>query len=182
MPDGGVGLVALWHVSESGEISNVGSVGQGILDFTFSLDFHEHEVLGLFSIWQSSNVSLLLWNHTRKVVVDGSVRPGVLGRSISSVKNSSNFRSSVVDSVHSPVLEIMRQPSLVDHNATRLFFIVQMGIERHNDIEAFLAVFELRNAHLVGHVVDASDLDRLERPFPLELFHVLSNPRERLGA
>lgn len=133
-------------------------------------------MLSLIGVGKSSNEGLLFRYDTVEVSVDSSVRSGVFGWSVSSIKNSSDLGSSIMDTMSAPVSEILRQPAFIDHNAAGLLVLVQMGVEGNDHVVAFLSVFDLVYFNFICHVVDSSDFHGFERPVFFELVDIFSYP------
>jgi hypothetical protein len=60
------------------------------------------------------------------------------------------------------ILEIKRNPTTVDKDADLFSFLIQVGIERSDDLDSLLAVTQLLNLDLFVVVEDSSDFDLLE--------------------
>lgn len=71
------------------------------------------------------------------------------------------------------ILEIKRNPTTVDKDADLFSFLIQVGIERSDDLDSLLTVTQLLNLDLFVVVEDSSDFDLLERIIALKLIDIL---------
>jgi hypothetical protein len=60
------------------------------------------------------------------------------------------------------VLEILRDPSTVNKDATNLIFFIEMSVERSDYLNAFLTIVQLFHLNLLIVVEHSSNLDLFE--------------------
>lgn len=68
--------------------------------------------------------------------------------------------------------QIIRNPASVDKDAAFLTFLIEMSVERSNDVAALLSVSLLINFHFFFMAENSSHLNLLEGEFIVELFDV----------
>ena len=70
--------------------------------------------------------------------------------------------------MHFHILEVLRQPSPVDQDATGLSVLVQVSVEGGDDLLSYFSVVVLINEDLFCVIEDALDSDLLHGPIVLK--------------
>lgn len=157
-------FVSLWWDHKLRELLgalNVGSMSSIVLVEVNALD---HELTGLLIIRQIHNESKLLGLSAEELLQHRRVLLAVSRLRVTLIQNSLNLRL-VSDLVIAEVLDILREPSPVHEDTAWPIVLVEMRVERSDDLNSLFLVLFFFNHNLLADVQIALQGYGLHVPF-----------------